>query len=548
MRRGDAASRWRPGGVLWHEDGPNRVEPGRPITAPEKGLRRLISETSTMNSRVAPLAITAVGLTLVCGTTGCQRFWQRRAAARAAQTAPQTQPQAFTAAAPRSAPPSSNGGQNTPFFDPFAISTSGVQANRPVDISSSVTTASAPQAPRGPQAPSSAVNLSGQVIASQMSNRTPIIPPAGGGNLTQVSFSQEGADFDPDVSRDGKHIVFASTQHRTSSDIFIKNVDSRVVTQLTNDPGNSVMPRISPDGTRIAFSSNRSGNWNIYVMPLTGGKSVQVTTGSADDLHPSWSPDGTQIVFCRLGEVSGQWEMWVTDVGNSGVAKFIGYGLFPEWCPASGSGSNGADRIAFQRSRERGDRAFGIWTIDYKDGQAMNVTEIAASQAAACINASWSPDGQWLAFATVPNPTQWAASSSGRPSSADLWMVDINGNTRIGLTTGRAVNLMPTWGPGNRLFFVSDRGGVDNIWAMDTTSVVELAMANMRGNSALAHGATNTENHSPTAAAMGSKSAPAMRGNPSEHPATPEHVTAPEPSAEPPMATVPGSGEGNEPH
>lgn len=489
-----------------------------------------------MNSRLATLTISTLGLALMAGSmSGCQRFWQRRAAAKAA-AASAAQPQ-YVTAAPKTAAPST--AQKTPFFDPFAISTSGVQANRPVDITTpGSTTASAAPAPRGPQAPSSAVNLSGQVIASSMANRTAVMPPAGGGNLTQVSFSQEGADFDPDVSRDGKHLVFASTQHRTSADIFIKNTESRVVTQLTNDPGNSVMPRISPDGTRIAFASNRSGNWNIYVMPITGGKAVQITTGSADDLHPSWSPDGTQIAFCRLGEVSGQWEMWVTDVGNSGVAKFIGYGLFPEWCPVASSGASGADRIAFQRSRERGDRAFGIWTIDYKDGQAMNITEIAASQAAACINASWSPDGKWLAFATVPNPSQWAASSNGRPASADLWMVDINGNTRIGLTTGHAVNLMPTWGPGNRLFFVSDRGGVDNIWAMDTTSVVELAMTNMRGNSAVASGETHHAG-SPT---------PSEHAAPA-HAAPSEHATAPEHSSEPPVATVPtGEGTEHEPH
>ena len=328
-----------------------------------------------------------------------------------------------------------------------------------------------------------AINLYGDVMAGAM---TAAADHAGSGNFSQVSFSQEGADFDPDVSKDGTQIVFASTQHRNTSDLYIKNVESRVVTQLTNDPANDVMPRISPDGTRIAFASNRSGNWDIYVMPITGGKAIQITNSAADDLHPSWSPDGSQLVFCRLGEVSGQWELWLTDVGNSGVAKFIGNGLFPEWCPAAGTGPGGSDRIAFQKSRERGDRAFGIWTISYKDGQAGNMTEVASSPIAACINPAWSPDGQWLAFATVPNPSTWAHSTSSRPPSADLWMADLNGNTRISLTSGQAVNLMPAWGPGNRLFFVSDRGGNDNIWTMDTTKVVALAMANMKSSTAVA--------------------------------------------------------------
>lgn len=310
-------------------------------------------------------------------------------------------------------------------------------------------------------------------------------PGAGdSGNVTQVSFAPEGADFDPDVSRDGKTIVFASTQHRATADLYLKSTDGRTITQITGDPSNDLMPRFSPDGTRIAFASDRAGNWDIYVMPATGGKPIQITSGSAHELHPSWSPDGTEIVFCRLGESSGLWEMWVTGVNNPGVARFLGNGLFPEWCPVSGTGIAGADRIAFQKSRERGDRAFGIWVMDYKSGEAGNSTELASLTTAACINPSWSPDGQWLAYATVPNPSQWSADC--RPAWAELWMVDASGNNRTALTGGHFVNLMPTWGPQNRLFFISDRGGTDTIWSMDTSKVVALAAANAKPSTAFA--------------------------------------------------------------
>ena len=394
--------------------------------------------------------------------------------------------------------------------NPFLLSGAGIIAAGPPDEPVTF------QRPvRTPRPAGEGVAFQSGVMAKAM-NANPDVSK-GGTNFTQVSFSQEGADFDPDVSRDGRTIVFASTQHRNTSDIYIKNVESRVVTQLTNDPANDVMPKVSPDGTRIAFASNRSGNWDIFVMPIAGGKAIQLTNCAADDLHATWSPDGSHLVFCRMGEVSGQWEMWVTDVGNSGVARFIGYGLFPEWCPVGGTGAAGADRIVFQKSRERGDRAFGIWTIDYKDGQSGNLTEIAASPLAACINPSWSQDGQWLAYATVPNPGQWAHATGGRPPAADLWMVDINGSSRISLTSGTAVNLMPAWGPGNRIFFVSDRGGNDNIWEMDTSKVVELAQFNMKSSSAFA----------------------------AKQPAA---GSSHETGNEAPMATVPGAdGEGREP-
>jgi TolB protein len=279
------------------------------------------------------------------------------------------------------------------------------------------------------------------------------------------------------------------------------------VTQLTSDPASDVMPKVSPDGTRVAFASNRSGNWDIYLMPIGGGRAIQITGSSSDDLHPSWSPDGSALVFCRLGEVSGQWEMWVTDVGNPGVAKFIGYGLFPEWSPVAATGNAGADRIAFQKSRERGDRAFGIWTVDYQDGQSGNATEIVSSPITACINPSWSPDGKWIAFATVPSPSQWRAGQS-RPGTAHLWMVDLSGNNRISLTSDATVDLLPTWGPGNRLFFVSDRGGTDNIWSLDTTNVVQLAQSNAIASSRTVKGAAPTP--SPATAAHTPAEAPVV--------------------------------------
>lgn len=403
-----------------------------------------------------------------------------------------------------------------PFVDPFAIASTPeprpeTRAQAPIALN--------PQPPVPAQPSPAAVSLYGEVMAKSVAN--PAVPRSGA-NLSQVSFSTEGADFDPCISADGKQVVFASTQYRETADLFIKSVDSRVVTQLTTDPANDVMPKFSSDGTRIAFASNRSGNWDIYIMPVTGGKAVQVTTSPADDLHPTWSPDGSQIAFCRLGEVSGQWEIWVTDVANTGVARFIGYGLFPEWCPARATGAGGADRIAFQRSRERGDRTFGIWTIDYKDGQAGNITEVASSPTEACINPAWSRDGQWLAYATVPNPSNWARPEGGRPGGADLWLVDLNGNSRISLLNGTAVNLMPTFGPDGRLFFVSDRGGTDNIWAMDTSKAIALATANMKS--------TGLARSTPT-------TTPSPATQVAQTPA--ETHEAPAPTPQPPIATVP---------
>jgi len=301
-------------------------------------------------------------------------------------------------------------------------------------------------------------------------------------NVARVTFAEEGADFDPSVSRDGSRLVFASTQHRATSDIYVKRSDSRVVTQLTTDPAEDAMPEISPDGTRIAFASNRAGNWDVYVMPLAGGKAVQITSEGTDEVHPSWSPDGRSLVFSRFGGQSDRWELWVAQTANPSVANFIGYGLLPRWCPVAGTGADGMDRILFQLSRERGRRSFGLWTVDYADGSATNATEVAGSVESALINPAWSPDGRWIVYAETPAPALGAENSvtdgtTARVAEASLWMLSVEGEGRVRLTEGGGLALSPTWGGNNRLFFVSNRGGSDNVWSLDLSPAIVAANA-----------------------------------------------------------------------
>jgi TolB protein len=288
-------------------------------------------------------------------------------------------------------------------------------------------------------------------------------------SLTHVTFATEGADFDPSLSRDGTMMVFASTRHRETADLYSKAVNGSAVRQLTADPAQDVMPAVSPDGKRIAFCSDRSGTWDVFVMSSQGGQAVQLTNTSAHDVHPSWSPDGSRLVFSRLGEMSRRWELWVMDVNSPTTAEFIGYGLFPEFSPTKQR--DGSSTIVFQRSRERGDRAFSVWSIDYKPGNASNPTEIASNRDMALVNPTFSPDGQWVVFASVRNPS----ATTGGQTSTDLWMTTLNGSSRVNLTAGTYENLMPTFSPDGRLYFVSNREGVSNIWSIGTEKAIAAA-------------------------------------------------------------------------
>ena len=324
-------------------------------------------------------------------------------------------------------------------------------------------------------------DILGDVLTKEASLSSGAPIRASGFNFSQISFSLEGADFDPAVSPNGRKVVYASTQHGPTAELFVKNTQGRVVTQLTNNEAHDVMPAVSPDGTRVAFASNRRGNWDLFIMPMNGGQAVQITTNASHELHPSWSPDGQFLVYSRLGEVSGRWELWVTNVFNTGVSHYLGDGLFPEWAPMTGTGKQGSDQILFQRSSKRGDRAFSIWTLDYSDGQSSNATEIVGSELAACINPAWSPNAEWISFAVVPNPEQWAEMTKTRPSASNLWMINRNGSGLVNLTSNDAVNLMPTWSNDNTIYFVSDRDGMDNIWSLAASKAIYAATGEMPG-------------------------------------------------------------------
>lgn len=280
-------------------------------------------------------------------------------------------------------------------------------------------------------------------------------------SLRRHTFTEVGADFDPDVEVDSQRLVFASTRHNVQSDLYFKAFDGVAVTQLTSDPAADIQPAISPDRRRVAFASNRTGNWDIWIINVGGGPPVQVTRGDGDAVHPSWSPDGTRLAYCSLAKGGGQWELWIVDASAGSTRRFIGYGLFPEWSPVG-------DTILFQRARERGSRWFSIWTITLVGGEPRYPTEIAASATNAMILPTWSPDGSRIAFAATANgqPPPGETAPPTEEEMFDVWVMNADGSGKMRLTDGHTHNCAPTFGSDGRVFFASRRSGHENIWSL----------------------------------------------------------------------------------
>src|SRR2546430_3945793 len=80
-------------------------------------------------------------------------------------------------------------------------------------------------------------------------------------------------------------------------DMWTADENGQNVQRLTVNKARDAYPRFSPDGKWIAFSSDRNGNLDVYLIPATGGTAKQLTHHSADDVVLGWTPDGTGVLF-----------------------------------------------------------------------------------------------------------------------------------------------------------------------------------------------------------------------------------------------------------
>jgi Tol biopolymer transport system component len=280
-------------------------------------------------------------------------------------------------------------------------------------------------------------------------------------SIQQHTFATEGACFDPKLSPDGKWMVFSSTQYTIKPDIYVKQVNSTSITQLTNHPSSDVQPTFDNTARRIAFCSDRTGNWDIFIVDGNGKNLQQLTDDPAAEMHPSFSSDGRKLAYSRYNMQSRQWEIWLMDLSNSGQRKYIAVGLFPNFSPTSNA-------IVYQRATQRGSQLFSAWVISLgRDDQPSMPTEVAAASDRAIIGPQWSADGQKIVYCSVrPN-------SKGPAIDSQIWIVNADGQGRMPVTDQGVACFSPVWGADSRIYFCANRGQCENIWSVKPVTVGE---------------------------------------------------------------------------
>ena len=142
-----------------------------------------------------------------------------------------------------------------------------------------------------------------------------------------------GKTIEPSWSPNWNRIAFCSIAW--DWDIYDINADGTNQRNLTNNENvHELEPSYSPDGTKIAFVSDKDGNWEIYKMGEDGSNQTRLTYNSHDDFGPSWSPDGSQIVF--YSDKDGEFEIYKMDSNGSNETKLTDNShddVLPSWSP-----------------------------------------------------------------------------------------------------------------------------------------------------------------------------------------------------------------------
>ncbi|MBK8024311.1 MAG: PD40 domain-containing protein [Chloroflexi bacterium] len=104
-----------------------------------------------------------------------------------------------------------------------------------------------------------------------------------------------GQTYDPDIYRNW--VVFTSARDQRPADLFLYDLNTGSERRLTDYPDQERHGAFSPDGTRIAFASDATRNWDIYVVNFDGSGLRNLTNSSSEDYFPTWTHDGQRLIF-----------------------------------------------------------------------------------------------------------------------------------------------------------------------------------------------------------------------------------------------------------
>jgi TolB protein len=240
----------------------------------------------------------------------------------------------------------------------------------------------------------------------------------------------------------------AFTSNRDGNrEIFVLRAGSPAWQNLTNSDAAENWPQWSPDGNLIAYQSNLGGNLNIWVMRSDGSRPKQLTEHLADDAMPAWSPNGKQLTFCSWRQEPGDQHaaahVYVMNADGTDQRRLISTELATAvaatWAP------DGKSLLIAQTN----DSGTDIYHYDERGKLLAKLTDDKVQNGAP----EFSPDGTKIAF------------HSDNGSTSDLVIMNRDGSNRRSVRTGGKF-YFPHWSADGRWLVFTDSGSESNVLAM----------------------------------------------------------------------------------
>lgn len=242
-------------------------------------------------------------------------------------------------------------------------------------------------------------------------------------------------------------IYFVSSRSGVK-EIWAMDYDGQGEHSLTHLGDLSLSPHVSPDNSRVAFASLGKTGWTIRMYSVVLGRMVSFPSPGGTTISPSWSADGAHLAYSS--DRSGDPEIWVSDASGGGahrITTFRGPDVSPCWNPKTNN------QIAWVSGRT------GLPQIYTMDADGANVQRM--TDGGYATSPSWSPNGQFLVFA-------WDRKyGPGAPGSQDIYVMDIASKRWIQLTHDAGRNDFPSWAPdGRHIVFERELDHHSEIWSM----------------------------------------------------------------------------------